>query len=192
MIGTRLQQLRNQKGLSQEALAALSGLSVRTIQRIEAGVSTPRAFTIKVLIDSLEVDREDLVKEEVETKDPRQDFQAVRLMNLSVLSQLLLPLANIFLPLLIWSRRKKQFPDQVWAVKMISFQICWTCLSLCLLVAAPMLSVAIFGQVQVGQFPLVGAVYFSLIFMNIALSFYISSKPDIRAAQVYRYAPTLF
>lgn len=192
MIGNRLQQLRNQKGLSQEALAALSGLSVRTIQRIEAGVSKPRAFTLKVLADSLQVNLDDLVKEEVEAKKPVQDFQTIRLMNLSVLSQLLLPLANVFLPLLIWSRRKNQLHSQGWEVKMISFQICWTFLSLLLLVAAPLLSVAIFGQVQVGQFPLVGAVYFCLLFMNIALSLYISSKPEIRASQVYRYTPTLF
>ena len=36
-----VKELRNQKGWSQSELAALSGLSVKTIQRIERGQGAP-------------------------------------------------------------------------------------------------------------------------------------------------------
>ena len=40
-LALRVKELRNQKGISQEFLAEESGLSLRTIQRIEKGESNP-------------------------------------------------------------------------------------------------------------------------------------------------------
>src|SRR5262249_15070002 len=50
-----IQKLRLQRGWSQEQLAAVAGLSVRAIQRIERG-ETPRAESLKALAAVLEVD----------------------------------------------------------------------------------------------------------------------------------------
>ena len=49
-----LKAIREQKHLTQEELAELSGLSVRTIQRIEAG-QEPKGHTAKVLADKLNI-----------------------------------------------------------------------------------------------------------------------------------------
>ncbi len=41
-LAKRVKELRTKKGLSQEQLAEASGLSLRTIQRIENGETLPR------------------------------------------------------------------------------------------------------------------------------------------------------
>ena len=50
-----IQKLRLQRGWSQEQLAEITGLSVRTIQRVERG-QTPSAESLKALAAVLEVD----------------------------------------------------------------------------------------------------------------------------------------
>ena len=44
LLGLRIKELRKQKGMSQEFLSEESGLSLRTIQRIENGESSPRGI----------------------------------------------------------------------------------------------------------------------------------------------------
>jgi transcriptional regulator with XRE-family HTH domain len=48
-IGKKVAALRKQKGLSQDGLAYLCKMNVRSIQRIEAGNVQPRAYTLKSL-----------------------------------------------------------------------------------------------------------------------------------------------
>lgn len=192
MIDKRLQALRKHKGLSQESLADLSGLSIRTIQRLEAGVSKPRAYTMKTLAEALDVDLLELIAQEKGKSDETRDYRFVRWMNLSILGQLVLPLANIVLPLIIWRKWREQHSVKEFGAGLISFQIWWTLGSLLLLISAPMLSLALTGQAQVGQFPMVGAIYFFLIFLNVGLSLYIASDPERRAAPFYRRIPVLF
>ena len=50
-----IQKLRLQRGWSQEQLAELTGLSVRTIQRVERG-QNPSAESLKAIAAVLEVD----------------------------------------------------------------------------------------------------------------------------------------
>ncbi len=188
----RLQQLRKQRGLSQEALADLSGLSIRTIQRLEAGVSKPRAFTLKTLADVLEIEWEDLMVSEGSEAEETKDYRFVKWMNLSILGQLVLPLANIILPLILWRKWKDQKSVQELGAGLISLQIWWTLGSLLILVSAPVLSLALTGQTQVGHFPMVGALYFFLIFLNVGLSLYITSGPESRALRLYQRIPALF
>jgi len=52
-LGSRLTALRKEKGLTQEELVEKSHVSVRTIQRIEAGEVQPRAITIRILLEAL-------------------------------------------------------------------------------------------------------------------------------------------
>ena len=55
-LGKRISELRKAKGLTQEELAEQSKISVRTLQRIESGVVTPRAYTIRVIYAVLKKD----------------------------------------------------------------------------------------------------------------------------------------
>ena len=52
-LGKKLTELRQQKSLTQEELVEACNVSVRTIQRIEAGEVTPRTSTIKILLAAL-------------------------------------------------------------------------------------------------------------------------------------------
>jgi transcriptional regulator with XRE-family HTH domain len=52
-LGTRLTALRKEKNLTQEELVEKSHVSVRTIQRIEAGEVLPRVSTVKILLEAL-------------------------------------------------------------------------------------------------------------------------------------------
>lgn len=55
-LGKKIFDLRKQKGLTQEELVEKCNISVRTIQRIEAGETTPRSFTVKTILEALEAD----------------------------------------------------------------------------------------------------------------------------------------
>jgi len=52
-FGRKLIEIRKAKGLTQEEVAEKCKITVRTIQRIESGSVTPRAFTIKVISEVL-------------------------------------------------------------------------------------------------------------------------------------------
>lgn len=66
-MGVALQRLRLERGLSQERLAHMAGISSYTYQKFEKGESkpgtpmNPRLFTLLSLAEVLEVSLEDLV-----------------------------------------------------------------------------------------------------------------------------------
>lgn len=53
-IGKKVAELRKLKGFSQDGLAYLCKMNVRSIQRIEAGDVQPRPYTIKILSEALD------------------------------------------------------------------------------------------------------------------------------------------
>ena len=55
-LGKQISELRKAKGLTQEELAEQCKISARTLQRIESGVVTPRAYTVKVIYAVLKKD----------------------------------------------------------------------------------------------------------------------------------------
>lgn len=55
-LGKKIAHYRKAKGLTQEELVEKCNVSVRTLQRIEAGEVTPRAYTVKLIFDALELD----------------------------------------------------------------------------------------------------------------------------------------
>jgi transcriptional regulator with XRE-family HTH domain len=52
-LGKKIFELRKAQGLTQEELAIKSNVTVRTLQRIEAGVVTPRSYIIKLIFTAL-------------------------------------------------------------------------------------------------------------------------------------------
>lgn len=69
-----LKQLRLSRLLSQEQLAQMSGLSVRTIQRIESGHS-PSLESLKCLASVLEIDVKTLTQEKFEMDKKSDNWQ---------------------------------------------------------------------------------------------------------------------
>ncbi|MEL6656182.1 MAG: helix-turn-helix domain-containing protein [Bacteroidota bacterium] len=119
-----LKELRRRKSLTQEELSHASGISVRTIQRIEKGVSTGAPYTIKALAKALQVESSELlVVNGLASAFPADYWHKVRLMNFSVLSVFLLPLGNLILPTLIFLFNRQDEGVNSLGRKIISFQI---------------------------------------------------------------------
>ncbi|WP_407497347.1 helix-turn-helix domain-containing protein [Elizabethkingia anophelis] len=98
---TIVQKLREEQNLTQTELAEKSGVSLRTVQRIEAG-NILKGFTLKALAGALEVDPEDLVAK----KDEVRNVERAKLINLSALLGLAIPLGGIIFPLILTYKTK--------------------------------------------------------------------------------------
>ncbi|CAL2101810.1 Helix-turn-helix transcriptional regulator [Tenacibaculum sp. 190130A14a] len=68
-LGRKIYELRKQKGLTQEELVEMCNINVRTIQRIEAGETTPRSFTIKAILEALEANLDNFTSETAISKE---------------------------------------------------------------------------------------------------------------------------
>lgn len=55
-LGRKITELRKEKGLTQEELVDRCNISVRTLQRIEAGEVTPRSYTVRTILAALDYD----------------------------------------------------------------------------------------------------------------------------------------
>ena len=64
ILHSNLRNLRELRALSQRELAAKSGLSVTTVNRIEIGERKPMPRTIRKLAEALEVQPEELLSEQ--------------------------------------------------------------------------------------------------------------------------------
>ncbi|MDE5430350.1 helix-turn-helix domain-containing protein [Elizabethkingia meningoseptica] len=126
-----LKAIREQKNLTQEELSERSKISVRTIQRIEAGTE-PKGHTLRALAKALETDEQALlnkpaeehVEKEIVVQAPADiNYTLIKIINLSSLPLILLPPLNILLPLFLMFKLKQK---NTLARQIISVQIVWT------------------------------------------------------------------
>ncbi|MDD7913769.1 helix-turn-helix domain-containing protein [Polaribacter ponticola] len=111
---------REKLNLTQEELATKSGISVRTIQRIESGVK-PKGYTLESLCKALGISKEDLLKENKEAE--KINKQLIKYINLSSIILLIVPFGSIIMPL-IFMRWKKEINTVT--KQIVSIQILWT------------------------------------------------------------------
>jgi transcriptional regulator with XRE-family HTH domain len=128
----RIISARQQKGLTQEELADLSGLSVRTIQRIENGESVPRIYTRRVIADALGIQYEDLVKIETPIPEaaaqqcPSNDKHFLQLFNLSCFTYLVIPWVHFMIPSYLLKKQDNLQKETVeLSQKLLRQQIYW-------------------------------------------------------------------
>jgi transcriptional regulator with XRE-family HTH domain len=114
---SKLQEFRESLNLTQKELFEKSGVSVRTIQRIEAGTE-PKGHTLKALATTLEISENELLKKNESSGSI--NYTLLKLINLSSLLGTIFPPANILFPLLIMFA-KKQFNPL--AKQIVSVQI---------------------------------------------------------------------
>lgn len=120
-IANRIKELRSRKGYSQEELAERSGLSLRTIQRIENGETEPRGDSLTRLAAAFDVTVDDLADWVLV-----EDNRTIIAMNLSALCFILNPMIGVVAPLVIWLFKKdrvKGLNDA--ARRLLNFQISW-------------------------------------------------------------------
>lgn len=116
MRPSKLAVYRRKKGLTQENLAELSGVTTRTIQRIEKGSVVPHIQTLKILAGCLEIDTE-LLMDKPEGSVAEQEEPAAKnssispLFHLAALIGLILPILNIIFPFLLWLFKRHETPE---------------------------------------------------------------------------------
>lgn len=122
LLGNRIKTLRSKKGMSQELLAEASGLSLRTIQRIEYGDSNPTNDSLKRLAHALEVSIDEIADWSIQ-----EDKRFLSYLNLSALTFLFFPLLGILIPFMLWTYKKGKIQSLDKLGKdLINFQITWT------------------------------------------------------------------
>ena len=72
-LGKSIARIRKERGLSQDALAYLCKMNLRSIQRIESGQVKPRPYTLKTISDVLQYD---FLHEDA--KSQKMDFAGIR------------------------------------------------------------------------------------------------------------------
>lgn len=136
---SKLKSIREKQNLTQEELSEKSGISVRTIQRIEAGAD-PKGYTLRVLSEKLGVQEMELLNKqpaaettEEENQYPLQaaapvvmNISVIKLINLSSIPFIVLPPLNILVPLVLVFATKQKNPL---TRQIISIQMMWTILA---------------------------------------------------------------
>lgn len=120
-LAQKIKTLRNANGYSQEELSEKSGLSLRTIQRIENGETEPRGDSVKRLAAVFNV-----LPNEIASLATEQNNGFMVGMNLSAISFLFFPLLGIFVPLIMWLSNKNKIQNlNKTAKSLFNFQITW-------------------------------------------------------------------
>ncbi len=120
-LAQRIKALRNRKGYSQEELAEQTGLSLRTIQRIENGETEPRGDSLKRLAAAFDVSPDEIIDWTIQ-----EDKGFLTGLNLSALSFIVFPLLGILVPLIMWISKKDKIKNvNDVAKEVLNFQITW-------------------------------------------------------------------
>ena len=124
---SNLLSLRQNLNLTQEELSEKSGVSVRTIQRIESGIK-PKGYTLKVLAKAMDVSETYLLGiPDVENRSSKW----LKIINLSALLFIILPPLNVIIPFIIMTIKKEFNPI---VKRILSIQIVWTIASIVILI----------------------------------------------------------
>ena len=143
-----IRSLRKQRGFTQKDLAEKAGISVRTLQRVEADASHLQGFTLQSLAKAFDLEPQALLPGSVNTAepivpDPEAQRIALGIINLGTLGFFLLPFGNILLPFLLWSHRKGHPEVDDGARRILNFQVLWTLGLALLMIAAPFVQSAL-------------------------------------------------
>jgi transcriptional regulator with XRE-family HTH domain len=200
----RIVALRKSRGWSQEALAEQSGVSLRTIQRVEQGDTVPRGHTVQALAAALGVTLDALQEPPVTAavvapiappaaeahpaatlpSDP--DF--LQLLNLSALSFLVLPLLNLVVPWWLWRTRRRRFAHVAEVGRRIlGFQVLWQVGSFFLFLLALTAQLVLFRRYHVAVPELWLGVLLLTYGANVGTIVYYGSQLRQGRLDVYRY-----
>ncbi|PCJ67445.1 MAG: DNA-binding protein [Bacteroidetes bacterium] len=154
-IGEKIREIRKKKGLSQEELAELAQVNLRTIQRIENNESEPRGITLKLICDVLDVRIEDILD-----YGKKIDQSYLTYFHLSVLASIVIPFGNFVLPYILWLNNKDRIIglDKIGA-NLLNFQIVWSGLSYLLIL--------IFAFTKINHWDYADMLFYAFVGLNL-------------------------
>jgi transcriptional regulator with XRE-family HTH domain len=145
-----IKNIREKSGLTQVELAKQTGLSLRTIQRLESSNKEPKGHSLTTLSEVFNMESSALQEQfkRIElTKN--SDKTSIELINLSILSFIGIPFGNIIFPLILWYRnRKSKFVNKI-GRRIINFQIIWWITLSFLLAISPFISRKFLSDTQI-------------------------------------------
>lgn len=191
MRPSKLAVYRKKKGLTQEHLAELSGVTTRTIQRIEKGSVVPHIQTLKILAGCLEIDPE-LLMDEAEGNlagaegasqhqhDAKSHSSIAPLFHLAALIGLSLPILNIILPFVLWLIIRNQNQDYDHQGKQVlNFQLSMSMLLF------PAIAVMVW-YFPIG-FPLTAIIYLFMVIMTLVNTYRSVKVIPVKYPMSYRF-----
>lgn len=133
-----IKNIREQFGYTQSELANKTGLSLRTIQRLESTNKKPKGHTLSVLSETFNMEPLTLQQEfESSEEIKKSEETSIRFINLSILSFLGIPFGNIIFPLILWRKnRSSELVDEV-GRKIVNTQIIFSSVLSILLCLSP-------------------------------------------------------
>lgn len=186
-----LLQARKSRGLSQEALAEATGLSLRTIQRIEKGQVKPRPYTLKVLSDLLEIDPVQLLATAPVTTATQPEWPLLKRLNLSILLSLWLPLLSLLFLLRQYRRLRANEATKSLSRKLLSLQLTCQLAVLLFILVLPLISLAFSGSVANGRFPYPLVVYLVYLIINLGLTISVALQFNRQSPGLLAKVPAL-
>jgi len=183
-LAKRVKELRKRSSMSQELLAENSGLSLRTVQRIENGESQPTGDSIKRLSRALNVTPNELIDWQI-----IEDSKALLLLNLSQLGFIAFPLLGILIPFIIWTSKKDKIIDIDYVGKSIlNFQISWTLLLFLLIIGLFITSKFELSNISfAGILITICAMYFLNFIVVISNTFRYDNGKSIKYPSVFQF-----
>ena len=190
-LANKVSDSRKKMGLSQEALAEKAKVSLSTIQRIEKGTANPRAFTVKILAETLDLDISELISNHTQNENLTLSFSSIKKINLATLFFVFIPFINLIVPIVLWKKDKQVQSKNTSAGKIVSFQLLWSIVTIIGMVITLFLSNLIIGKAGNG-------LYTSLLFYLLAVLFNIliivrtSFQLNEEDENILSFVPNLF
>jgi transcriptional regulator with XRE-family HTH domain len=202
-----LKEYRLSQHLSQQQLAEQSGVSLRTIQRIESGASAGSPYILKQLCGALKINSQDLIlagaapvpdshtnKDSEQKAIPEYRYDSrVKYINFSALTVLCFPLLNLVIPVILHFLFRKTMVDSrdtVAVKKILSLQIFWSFITFIVLVAIPVADLYFFKLGDVMEIPLFVWGYLLLVIVLILIT--LKTASDInRNKQLLSFIPNI-
>lgn len=118
----KIKSLRTAKAMSQEELAEKTGLSLRTIQRIENNETEPRGDSLKRLAQALQTTPDEVIEWRLE-----ENRSYLVMVALGSCASFLFPLSGIFITMIFWILKKDKIKSvEHLGKEILNFQITWT------------------------------------------------------------------
>ncbi len=138
-LSRKIVAARKKKGFTQEQLADLTNITVRTIQRIESGESIPRSYTLKAIASTLDIPFDTLITTEPEPAKETDTAKVpagpsaeengrhfLQMLCLSCFTYLVIPFVHFLVPGYLLKKSNEQNPKIVaFARRVVRIQLYW-------------------------------------------------------------------
>jgi transcriptional regulator with XRE-family HTH domain len=191
-MSLNLIKLRKLTRWSQEDLSERSGITIRTIQRVESGATTPRAYTVNTLAKVFEISIEQLFEsDKASVADNASEFDKIRRINTAALLVLVLPFGNLIATVLLSKRYKDSTLVSKVGQQIISFHLIWSIATIVLLALTPPITKILTGSMAVGKFPLFFVLYSIMLLINLGFVIKAAIKLSTGNSDIFNFVPKL-